>query len=113
MTEPFINDLEKMTDLLSFIVQHGWQRGYDAFLKSYSYLTANEVDNTVALISPESLADLLRQAENVYIEELNGRETGLAITSEQAKSAIIDFIYKFTPEHDQHIFEHAVESMGV
>lgn len=113
MAETFIDDLEKMTDLLSLVVQHGWEQGFERFFEAYSYLTPNEIDDTAALISPESLADLLRQAENVYIEELNGRETGLAITSEQAKSAIIDFIYKYMPEHDQRIFEHAVESMGV
>ena len=72
----FINDIEKMSDLLQAITEDN----ISGFLSSYSYLTKEEVDNTIKEINAESLAELFRQAENYYIEELNNRDTGLSIT---------------------------------
>ena len=99
--ETFINDIEKMSDLLQAIIENDIR----GFLNSYSYLTKEEVDNTIKEINAESLAELLRQAENYYIEELNDRKTGLSITSEQAKTSIIDYVYSMLSKEEQKDFE--------
>ena len=97
----FINDIEKMSDLLQAITENN----ISGFLNSYSYLTKEEVDNTIKEINAESLAELFRQAENYYIEELNNRETGLSITSEQAKTSITDYVYNMLSKKEQKDFE--------
>ena len=97
----FINDIEKMSDLLQAIAEDN----ISDFLNSYSYLTKEEVDNTIKEINAESLAELFRQAENYYIEELNNRETGLSITSEQAKTSITDYVYSKLSKEEQKDFE--------
>ena len=94
MKATFINDLEKMVDLLEAIMAEDNAQAYDNFLSSYSYLTPNELDDTVEEINGHALADLYRQAENAYIEEMNGRPTGLAITSDTAKTVISQYVYK-------------------
>ena len=48
----FINDIEKMSDLLQAIAEDN----ISGFLNSYSYLTKEEVDNTIKEINAESLA---------------------------------------------------------
>lgn len=97
----FIDDIEKMTDLLQAITQDN----VSDFLNSYSNLTIEDVNDTIKEINAESLAELLRQAENYYIEELNNRETGLSITSEQAKTSIIDYVYDKLSKEEQKDFE--------
>ena len=110
----FETDLEKMVDLLEAVMSEDNASAYDEFLRSYSYLTENELDDTVGLIDAEVLADLYRQAENYYIEELNGRPTGLAITSEQAKSTIVKYVYDsgLVSKAEQKEFEEICQSMG-
>ena len=90
----FITDLEKMVDLLEASMAEDTMEAYDNFLNSYSYLTENELTDTIEEISGEALADLYRQAENAHIEEMNGRPTGLAITSDIAKDVISRYVYK-------------------
>ena len=97
----FIDDIEKMSNLLQAITENN----VSDFLNSYSDLTKEDVNNTIKEINAESLAELLRQAENYYIDELNGRETGLSITSEQAKTSIIDFVYSKLSKKEQKDFE--------
>ena len=97
----FINDIEKMSDLLQAITEDN----ISGFLKSYFYLTKEEVDNTIKEINAESLAELFRQAENYYIEELNDRETGLSITSEQAKTSVTNYVYSKLSKEEQKDFE--------
>lgn len=92
----FIDDLEKMTDLLEALIDNKLQNTdeyTERFLQSYSYLTKDELKETINLINGETLADLFRQAENYYIDELNGRETGLAISSETAKTMISNYVF--------------------
>lgn len=114
MAETFITDLEKMVDLLQASMEDDSTTAYDDFLMSYSYLTRNELDETLKVINTETLADLYRQAENAYIEEINGRPTGLAITSETAKSVIGNYVYNSgkldIPEQKE--FEEICNSMG-
>lgn len=104
----FIDDIEKMSNLLQAITKNN----VSDFLNSYSELTKGEIDNTIKEINAESLAELLRQAENYYIEELNGRETGLSITSGQAKTSIIDYVYNKLSKGEQQEFENACENMA-
>ena len=94
MKTTFIDDLEKMVDLLEAIMSEDNEQAYDNFLSQYDYITENELDDTVKEINGHALADLYRQAENAYIEELNGRPTGLAITSDTAKTVISRYVYK-------------------
>jgi hypothetical protein len=110
----FETDLEKMVDLLEAIMSEDNASAYDEFLRSYSYLTENELDDTVGLIDAEVLADLYRQAENYYIEELNGRPTGLAITSDIAKSTIVKYVYDsgLVSKAEQKEFEELCQSMA-
>ena len=113
-TDTFETDLEKMVDLLEAVMSEDNASAYDEFLRSYSYITENELDDTVGLIDAEVLADLYRQAENYYIEELNGRPTGLAITSEQAKSTIVKYVYDsgLMSKGEQREFEELCEAMA-
>ena len=114
MTQTFIDDLEKMVDLLEASMAEDNMQAYDDFLHSYSYLTENELDDTIKAITGEALADLYRQAENAYIEELNGRPTGLAITSETAKSVICRYVFDsgLMSKAEQREFEECCESMA-
>ena len=104
----FIDDIEKMSNLLQAIIENN----VSDFFNSYSDLTKEEVDNTIKEINAESLAELLRQAENYYIDELNGRETGLSITSEQAKTSIIDYVYSKLSKEEQKEFENDCYNMA-
>ena len=110
----FETDLEKMVDLLEAIMSEDNASAYDEFLRSYSYITENELDDTVGLIDAEVLADLYRQAENYYIEELNGRPTGLAITSDIAKSTIVKYVYDsgLVSKAEQKEFEELCQAMA-
>ena len=94
MKNTFIDDLEKMVDLLEAIMAEDNAQAYDDFLNQYDYVTENELDDTVKEINGHTLADLYRQAENAYIEEMNERPTGLAITSDEAKTVISQYVYK-------------------
>lgn len=113
-TGTFETDLEKMVDLLEAVMSEDNASAYDEFLRSYSYLTENELDDTVGLIDANVLADLYRQAENYYIEELNGRPTGLAITSDVAKSTIVKYVYDsgLVSKAEQKEFEEICQSMA-
>ena len=110
----FETDLEKMVDLLEAVMSEDNASAYDEFLRSYSYITENELDDTVGLIDAEVLADLYRQAENYYIEEMNGRPTGLAITSEMAKDTISRYVYQsgLISKGEQREFEECCKAMG-
>ena len=114
MADTFITDLEKMVDLLKAVMSEDNASAYDEFLRSYSYITENELDDTVKVICGETLADLYRQAENYYIEEMNGRPTGLAITSDIAKDVISRYVYQsgLVSKAEQRTFEECCEAMG-
>lgn len=106
----FINDIELMTDLLTLMVENpdNW---FEKFAKSHQRYTQNEIEDTVKEISGQSLADLYRIAENMHIEEMNGRDTGLVIDSQTAKDAIV-LALSLLPDVESRAFEDACESMG-
>ena len=96
LVESFIDDLDKMYDLLTI--------SKEEFLQSYSYLTEAEYDETLKAILPtndllpdneeqiDNLANLCRRAENLYIEEINDRKTEWNVLGSQLKEAIYDFV---------------------
>lgn len=117
MTETFETDIEKVTDLLQFIIDNSYniEKGYQEFLASYSYLTYEEVRGTFIKLDSEILADIMREAENMYIEEMNGRSTGLAVTSEQVKTTVTNYVYNsnFFSKDDIEDFEDICNGMAV
>lgn len=94
--DSFLDDLDKMYDLLTITKEE--------FLQSYLYMSEAEYDLTMAQIMPVgesvedneeqviNMANLLRRAENLYIEEINERPTEWNILGSQLKEAIYDFV---------------------
>ena len=64
MAETFINDLEKMVDLLQASMEEDNATAYDNFLKQYDYITENELDDTIKQVNTSTLADLYRQCRD-------------------------------------------------
>lgn len=55
---------------------------------------------------------MYRQAENLYIEELNGRETNTTVQSENLKCRIIYYIEQYCTVNDREEFYELIDSMG-
>lgn len=103
----FIDDIEKMSD---FIVM-----GREYFLESYNYLSDKEYEETRQEFHKnrvDILSDMYRQAENIYIEELNNRPTGLNINSETIKTNIVYHVEQYCTIPEQTEFYELIESMG-
>ena len=117
VSEDFLSDLDKMYDLLTITKEE--------FLQSYSYMTENEYDWTLASIKPitdevegnedqiETLANLCRRAENLYIEELNDRKTEWNVLGSQLKEAIYNFARDNLSKEQIDLFNDYCEGMGV
>ena len=115
--ENFLWDIDKMYDLLTLTKEE--------FLQSYLYLAEAEYDLTLSLIMPTSkelqanedqictLGDLLREAENLYIEELNERPTAWNVKGSELKEAVYDFAKKYYTEEQQTMFEGYCSNMGI
>ena len=113
----FLSDLDKMYDLLTITKEE--------FLQSYSYMTEQEYDWTLASIKPitdevegnedqiDTLANLCRRAENLYIEELNDRPTGWNVLGSQLKEAIHDFVKNNLSEEHQDLFNEYCTELAV
>lgn len=103
----FLNDTEKMYDFLELTREQ--------FLKSYNYITQKEyqetfdkfIDNTT-----EILSDLMRESENLLLEEINGRDTNCNITGEQLKTRVSDYVYTNLNNKDIKEFEGLCIAMG-
>lgn len=79
----FVNDVDKMID---FVVL-----SKEEFLDSYSYLTEEEYNETLIDYNQykgEVLADLMREAENLHLEEMNGKPIEGPVTSESIKTNV-------------------------
>ena len=103
----FINDIEKMSDFLIM--------GAEYFLNSYNYLTQQEYSETRDYFHKnkiEVLSDMYRQAENMYIEELNDRPTYLSVSSETIKNKIIYYVEQYCTIPEQTEFYEVIDSMG-
>ena len=119
MTEftSFLSDIDKMYDLLTITKEE--------FLDSYSYMTEIEYDLTIEQIMPVSkelqanedqistMADLCREAENLYIEELNGRPTAWNVLGSQLKEAIYDFVKRNYTEAQQDLFNDYCTALAI
>ena len=105
--EAFIlQDVEKTTDFLELTKEE--------FLQSYSYLDEADYNYNEALYKIHKatiLADLMRKAENILLEETNGRPTGLAVTSENIKTAISSQ-YQTLNKQELQDFEDLCEAMA-
>lgn len=104
----FIDDTEKMVDFITI--------SKEEFLDSYEYLSEMEYDATMYVFNEDKadvLATLMRGAENLYIEEMNGRddEEGY-LTSEGIKTAVSDYLPKLTDKERQD-FEDYCSDMAV
>lgn len=109
MAEHFLNDMDKMDDFFNI--------SKEEFLTSYDYLTEEDyMETQLALHEGDlvsNIADLFRQAENMYIDELNDRDTGWLVTSEQLKSTLARYVeLYFTKEMKQELQE-VCNSMGI
>ena len=105
--EPFLlQDVEKAVDFLEL--------SKDEFLQSYSYLSEADYNYNNALFKVKKadiLANLMRKAENVLLEEVNDRPTGLAVTGEDIKTAISNKLDTLTKQELQD-FEDLCDSMA-
>ena len=115
MTDTFTNETDKMIDLLEAIMAEDNMQAYDDFLKMYPDVTENELDDTVKEINGISLAYLARRIENAYIEELNGRETGLKYSAESMKTTLSNYVYNtdYLTKAERQDFEDECEGMAV
>ena len=118
--ETFSYDLDKMYDLLELTREE--------FLESYLYISNEEYYYTAEGYFPDNeneaelgeynmtvisnLADLYRQAENLYIEDLNGRDTGFLVTGGELKERIIDFVNKHLTPNQIKEFQDECDAMA-
>lgn len=115
--QDFLDDLDKVYDLLTI--------SKEEFLQSYSYMTEQEYDWTLASIKPitdevegneeqiDTLANLCRRAENLYIEEINDRKTSWNVLGSQLKEAIYDFARNNFSEEQQDLFNEYCTELAV
>lgn len=101
----FIHDLDKMYDF--------FRMSKDAFLESYSYLTKFDYYKTLDMITPEVLADLMREAENLHIEDMNGRPYTWNVNGEQLKTVISDYANTHLSVGGYADFIELCDSMGI
>lgn len=71
-----------------------------------------ELNKTTA---PEDFADLMRHAENIHIDNLNGRDTEYTLTGDQLKGLVIDRVQKVlgTKSTEYEEFVDICNSMGI
>lgn len=102
-----IDDADKMADFLKL--------SKEEFLQSYSYLTEFEYDETRNQFNnskAEILADLMRTAENLLLEESNDRPTGCEVTGEQLKVIVANYALNNLATSEYKDFEDICGSMG-
>lgn len=117
ITENFLDDLDKMYDLLTI--------SKEEFLQSYSYINEESYNLTLADIIPISetiedsetqlnnLTNLCRRAENLYIEEINDRPTDWNVLGSQLKEAIYDFARNNLSKEQQEYFNDYCDDLAI
>lgn len=115
--EPFLDDIDKVYDLLTITKEE--------FLNSYSYIDEQSYDLTLTKILPindsskeneeqiSNLADLTREAENLYLDEVNDRSTGWNVTGSELKEAIFNFVKMNLSKEQIDVYNDYCDSMGV
>lgn len=113
----FLDDLDKVYDLLTI--------SKEEFLDSYLCLTEKEYDLTLDKIQPrtrsaeddediiDNMSNLCRRAENLYIEEINGRDTEWGVLGSQLKVAICTYVMHNYSEAQQNLFNDYCYNMGI
>lgn len=117
ITGTFEYDTEKLFDLLHL--------SKEDFLQSYTYIHEVDYEQTLNMFKVndhkteeeneeviDNLACLLRGAENMYIEELNGRDTGLNVTGSQFKEVLFDYVAKTLNSKQKELFEELCYDMA-
>lgn len=117
ITGTFEDDTEKLFDLLHL--------SKEDFLQSYSYIHEVDYEQTLNMFKVndhkteeeneeviDNLACLLRGAENMYIEELNGRDTGLNVTGSQFKEVLFDYVARTLNSKQKELFEELCYDMA-
>ena len=117
ITENFLDDLDKMYDLLTI--------SKEEFLQSYSYINEESYNLALADIIPidetiesnetqlDNLANLCRRAENLYIEEINDRPTDWNVLGSQLKEAIYDFVRNNFTKEQQEVFNEYCNDLAI
>ena len=113
----FMEDVDKMYDFLDMS-----DISKKDFLKSYSYLTAEEYNLTMSKLYEnltENLAYFFRKAENMLIEEntyFDNEETNpykrFSVTGEQFKTRVWQFMDEYLTEEEIEEVREIADSMG-
>ena len=113
----FMEDVDKMYDFLDMS-----NISKKDFLKSYSYLTAEEYNLTMSKLYEnltENLAYFFRKAENMLIEEntyFDNEETNpykrFNVTGEQFKTRVWQFMDEYLTEEEIEEVREIADSMG-
>ena len=113
----FLDDLDKVYDLLIM--------SKEEFLDSYLYLTEKEYDLTLEKIQPrtksaeddediiDNMSNLCRRAENLYIEEINGRDTEWNVLGSQLKDAIYTYVMNNYSTEQQNMFNDYCNALAI
>ena len=119
ITENFLDDLDKMYDLLTI--------SKEEFLQSYSYINEESYNLTLTDITPVdetiknnetqlgNLANLCGRAENLYIEEVvfYDRPTDWNVLGSQLKGAIYDFVRNNFTKEQQEVFNEYCNDLAI
>ena len=110
----FLTDVDKAYDFL--------QLTKSEFLESYSYLTEEEYEQANTEFTsdvPYSLAELMRDAENMLIEEntyFDNEDTNpykyATITGEQLKDRVYEYAVAHLSKEEMEEFQETCEDMG-
>jgi hypothetical protein len=110
----FLTDVDKAYDFLELSKVE--------FLESYSYLTEQEYDETNAEFLSDktgNLAELMRDAENMLIEEntyFDNENTNpykyANVTGEQLKSRVYEYAQSHLSKEEMQEFQEICEDMG-
>lgn len=110
----FLTDVDKAYDFLEL--------SKDEFLLSYSYLTGQEYEETYRTFVSDltgNLAELMRDAENMLIEEntyFDNEDTNpykyATVTGEQLKDRVYEYVTSHLSEEEQNEFREICEDMA-
>lgn len=109
MAEHFLNDMDKMYDFLDDKISR------EEFLESYSYLKGEDYDITLKKLNEdiaEVLAEIIREAENMLLEESNGRPTGWLVTGSDLKYRVAEYVRNHLTEDEEAELYELCDSMA-
>ena len=114
MAEDFLNDIDKMYDFLDDnISMNDFLISYPYITKEDYLLTLDKFNNNIA----EELANLLRDAENMLLEENTCMEgenpyAGFLVKGNDLKWRVADYVREHLTEEEQEEFYEIAESMA-